>query len=782
MRHSLHFLLAAALLFSSANVRAQSQWQPGSAGVGTVSVRGSVFDQMHAAIPGVQVTVTSDLFHLTLVSDGRGEFVMAAPPGRYTVSAAIDGFVPAAQTVDIPLSGSDQLVFVLSVSGVRETVDVSAPAGGYQARTTSSSTKMPALERDVPQSITVVTKQLMQDQMMLSMADVLRYVPGVSTHQGENNRDQVIIRGNSSSADFFIDGVRDDVQYYRDLYNLERVEALKGSNAMIFGRGGGGGVINRVSKEAGFARQNEVTLLGGSFNDKRMTADVDVPLNGVVAFRLNGVYEDSDSFRDSVGLERYGISPAITIQATPRTRITAGYEHFYDDRTADRGIPSYQGRPAPLDKGTFFGDPSNSSAHARANIASAAVTHVAGSVTLRNRTLLGGYDRGYQNYVPGLVAVDRTQVALTAYNNATQRVNMFNQTDVIYAASTGGVRHTLLSGVEIGRQVSDNLRNTGFFNNTATSISVPYGRPTITTPVTFRQSATDADNHLRSVIAAVYSQDQIELSQYVRVLAGVRFDRFDLTYDNNRNGDVLGRVDRLVSPRAGLVVKPIEPLSIYSSYTVSYLPSSGDQFSSLTTITEQVKPEKFNNYEIGAKWDVQPALSLTTAVFRLDRTNTRATDPLDPTRIVQTGSQRTNGFEFGANGRLTRNWQVAGGYSYLDAFVTSATTAARAGAQVAQVPHHSLSLWNTYQVHPKVAGALGLVRRTDVFAAIDNTVVLPGYTDVDAAVYVSLTDRVRLQINGENIFNQMFFVNADNNTNISPGSPRAIRVGLVTRF
>jgi catecholate siderophore receptor len=170
------------------------------------------------------------------------------------------------------------------------------------------------------------------------------------------------------------------------------------------------------------------------------------------------------------------------------------------------------------------------------------------------------------------------------------------------------------------------------------------------------------------------------------------FDRFDLTYHNNRNGDTLDRGDDLVSPRAGLVFKPVAPVSLYRSYTLSWLPSSGDQFSSLTTITEQLEPEKFSNYEVGAKWEPHAGLALNAAVYRLDRTNTRSTDPNDPTRIVQTGSQRTNGFEAGITGRLTSAWLVAGGYTYQDAFVTSATAAAREGAQVGQVPHHTLSL------------------------------------------------------------------------------------------
>jgi catecholate siderophore receptor len=195
-----------------------------------------------------------------------------------------------------------------------------------------------------------------------------------------------------------------------------------------------------------------------------------------------------------------------------------------------------------------------------------------------------------------------------------------------------------------------------------------------------------------------------------------------------------------------------------------------------------VKPEKFSNYEVGLKWEVVRYLSLTTAVYRLNRTNTRSTDPNDPTRIVQTGSQRTNGFEIGANGSITRAWKIAGGYAYQDAFVTSATTAARTGAQVAQAPHRTFSLWNNYQILPRLSAGVGILNRSDMFAAIDNTVTLPGYTRADAAVFFSVTERVRLQANVENLLNKMYYVNADGNNNISPGFPRAVRVGVIARF
>jgi catecholate siderophore receptor len=236
------------------------------------------------------------------------------------------------------------------------------------------------------------------------------------------------------------------------------------------------------------------------------------------------------------------------------------------------------------------------------------------------------------------------------------------------------------------------------------------------------------------------------------------------------------------SPRAGVVFKPAPAVSIYGSYSVSRLPSAGDQFSSLTNITQQLKPEQFTNYEAGVKWDLRRQLSITAAVFRLDRTNTRSADPSDPTRIVQTGAQRTNGFELGWNGSITHAWSVAGGYAYQDAYVVSATAAARAGAQVAQAPHHTFSLWNRYQVLPKLGVGLGILNRADMFAAIDNTVTLPGWTRADAAIYYWLTEKMRLQANVENLFDRKYYVNADGNNNISPGSPRAVRVSLTARF
>ncbi len=744
---------------------------------------GSVQDAMQAAVVGARVTAVSvsQQAEVSAVTDGQGQFTLKLFPGRYVVLVSAPGFAVLERELDLSTASATATTFTVQVAGVTESVRVTAPEG-YRIAATRSATKTPTLLRDIPQAITVVTRELVRDQMMQGVGDAMRYVPGVMVHQGENNRDQVILRGNSSSADFFLDGVRDDVQYYRDLYNLDRVETLKGPNAMVFGRGGAGGVVNRVGRVASFRPVREFTMQTGSFGRKRLSGGASQALGTKVAVRVDALAEDAESFRSQVDARRYGVTPTMTVVPDAHTTVTLRYEFLNDRRTADRGIPSFAGRPVEVAPSTFYGNPADSHVRANVHLTSGTVERRLGRVTLRNQTLMGVYARAYQNYVPGVVNATQTQVALTAYGNETSRTNLFNQTDLTLVGHTGRVRHTVLTGAEVGRQSTDNLRKTGYFGNTATSMQLPFQSTVTAVPVTYRQSATDAANHLIARVAAVYAQDQAELSSRVQLVAGLRVDRFTLDYENRRTGDQLSRPDTLVSPRLGLVIKPSETMSLYGSLGVSFVPSSGDQFSSLTNVTEQMKPERLHNYELGAKWDVRTGLALTGAIYRLDRTNTRAVDPVDPTRIVQTGSQRSTGFEAGANGRLTRQWTLAGGYAYQEASIVSATAAAVAGARVPQVPRHMFSLWNNYQVTPRIGAALGLVQRSEVFAAIDNTVRLPGYLRADVAGFLALTQSLRLQVNVENLFNTRYFSNADGNTNISPGSPRGARLGLVATF
>ncbi|MBV9108615.1 MAG: TonB-dependent receptor, partial [Gemmatimonadetes bacterium] len=467
--------------------------------------------------------------------------------------------------------------------------------------------------------------------------------------------------------------------------------------------------------------------------------------------------------------------------ASGRTTLRAGYELFDDHRTVDRGIPSFQGRPSPANVTTFFGNPDVNRARMRVNAATASVEHAAGWLTIRDRARFADYDKFYQNSYPGAVTADGSKVALSAYNHAIARRNWFNQTDLVATLPTGGVKHTLLLGAEVGRQRTGQVRNTGYFNNTATSFAVPFSAPTVATPITFRQSATDADNRTTATVAAAYLQEQAAVAPWLQLVGGIRYDRFEVSFLNRRNGDRLGRSDGLWSPRAGVVLKPMEPMSFYGSLSVSYLPSSGDQFSSLTATTETLEPERFTNREVGAKWDVTPALSLTAAVYRLDRTNTSAPDPADPSKVVQTGAQRTTGVDLGATGNVTRSWQVVGGFASQRARVVSTTSAAKAGAEVPLVPHRTLSLWNRVQVLPALGLGLGIISQGDMFAAIDNTVTLPGFTRADGAVFVRITPSLGAQLNVENLTDRRYYATSQGNNNIMPGATRTLRISFTAK-
>ena len=665
---------------------------------------------------------------------------------------------------------------------------ITSPTDGYMATKSFSATRTDTPLRDVPQSITVVTQEMIKDQTMQGIGDVVRYVPGVNTSQGEGNRDTVIFRGSSSTGDFYVDGLRDDVQYFRDLYNVDRVEVLKGSNGMIFGRGGAGGVINRVIKEAGWTPIREISAQYGSFSHKRIAVDIGQPINDVAAFRLNAMYEHSNSYRNGVDLERGGVNPTFTFKPTAQTKVVLSGEYFFDRRTADRGIPSFMGRPVNTDRSTFFGNAENSPTNVDAWSLNSLIEHrFDNNLKVRNRTRYASYDKFYQNVFAGSAASaeDATgTVAISAYNNATQRQNLFTQTDFLYNLETWGVKHEFMTGVEYGRQVSDNFRNSGFFS---TPNRVSFLNPTFLGPVSFSQSPTDADNHGVVEVVGIYLQDQITLLPQLKAVLGIRYDNFDANFVNNRNGQRIHTNDGLVSPRVGLIYKPIEEVSIYGNYSLAYVPRAGDQLSSLTLSNAALKPESFMNLELGAKWDIRPDLALTTALYQLDRSNVITQDPSDLSRTNLVDGQRSRGAEIGLMGRITPQWSVMGGYAYTDAeiskaLVTSTGSTTPAGSVVAQVPKHTVSMWNRYDFTPFIGLGLGVIHRSSMYAAVDNTVLLPGFTRLDAAMFIRLNKTLRVQANIENIANVNYVASANSNNNITPGAPRIFRLTVVANF
>ncbi len=515
---------------------------------------------------------------------------------------------------------------------------------GYLPGRLDTALRVAADLRDTPQSVGVVSAQLIRDQSMQSMADVLRYVPGATIGQGEGHRDAPSLRGNASTADFFVDGVRDDVQYYRDLYNTERVEVLLGPNAMVFGRGGGGGVINRVTRVADGRRHVGLSLEGGAFDHRRIVSDLGAAFTGTVSGRVNLLHERSGSYRDFVNLERWGVNPSVTYQGGSGLAVTLSYERFVDDRTTDRGAPSFRGRPLEVPVHAYFGDPSQSWSRVEADSARLAFDAPLGpDLTFRHRTVWGAYDKGYGNvYASGAAVADAQGQASTyplqAYRSYTERTNVFSQTDLVWELGAEGVRRTVVAGIEVGRQETRNLRETGRFGGPlglTTLAGVPVSEPTRRNlAVTYANAGSDAFNSGVADVAAVFGQVQADLGPRVQLVAGLRYDVFSLDLTDQR-ASVTGRrdfsrTDRIWSPRVGVVVRPVEPLSLYASYSVSSLPASGDQFAGLSVSSESLKPESFRNLEAGFKVDVGPRLMATGAVYQLDRENTQAPDPLVP--------------------------------------------------------------------------------------------------------------------------------------------------------
>ncbi len=666
-----------------------------------------------------------------------------------------------------------------------KTVRVDAHTGRsrYAPAASRTATKSLALPRDVPQSMVTISSGLMRDQAMQGLADVARFVPGATMAQGEGNRDQITIRGNNSTADFFVDGVRDDVQFYRDLYNLERVEALKGSNAMVFGRGGGGGILNRVTKEAQWRTRHEVAAEAGTFGGRRISTDLQQNISPWMSGRLNSVYENSDLYRDGARIDRSGVNPTLTLgKRAGATRASIGYEYFEDRRTADRGIPSFKGKPVETHPSTFFGNPDESRSNTQVNALQMTVSHDAGALQIRNHSRLASYDKFYQNIFPGAVNTAGTMVSISGYNNATGRSNLFNQTDVNLRANTASVGHDILIGAEFGRQFTDNLRSTALFSGDATSVLVPVSNPRLTVPVTFSQRASDASNETVVSTKSLYVQDQIAVTPKFLVIGGARYENFDLQFEDRRSDVTRRRDDNMISPRAGIIYKPAELVSVYASYGISFLPGSGDQFASLTEVTEALKPERFTNYEAGVKWDVLDRLALTAAAYRLDRTNTRSIDPTNPQRLLQTGAQRSQGLEVGANGNVTSRWEIAAGFANQSARIIETTAVSEAGALVPLVPRTSISLWNKYNFTARLGTAVGLLHQSKVFTGIDNGVELPSFERVDAALYAGIGFGLRAQLNVENVFDTRYFPTAHSNNNITPGSPRAFRLTLTAGF
>lgn len=653
---------------------------------------------------------------------------------------------------------------------------------------------------DVPQSLSIATIDQISQQGFTSIGEIVNYTPGVNTSQGEGHRDAIVFRGVRSTADFFIDGVRDDVQYYRPLYNLEQVEILRGPNALFFGRGGTGGILNRVTKK-GLIGASLLSYQAGfdSFGELGVQVDGNLDFGDKRAVRVNAFYESLDNHRDFYDGDRIGINPTVKLELAPETTLDLSYEYADHQRFVDRGIPTgADGRPVEALEDVVFGDPELNTTELEAHLLRARLEHsFSDNVKGNFSAFYGDYDKLYQNFYANAYDEATNVVELDGYVDTTQRRNKILSGDLIGELEAGGVRHTVIVGAEFIDTSSDQNRFNSFFDTSAADVAagVPGARTDRasflatraidltngvgvladgrTTTNSFTTDLND-DTRVGVEVISAYVQDEIALSDRFDVIIGARFDSFDIEVFNVPANETRTRRDEEVSPRFGLVFKPRENLSLYGSYSESFLPRSGEQFANINGDNNRLDPNTFANREVGVKWDFSDRLSLTGAIFEIEQESPVVSD-LDAGSfdVIETS---VDGIELQLQGLVSDRWFITAGYSYLDGEQADGVRRPR------ELPENMLSIWNKLQVNNKFALGFGLTYQDESFINNSNSAVLPSYTRVDAAAYYDVSDRLRLQLNVENLADELYFPNAHSTHQATVGAPLNARLSISRRF
>ncbi len=679
------------------------------------------------------------------------------------------------------------LVGNAAIAQEKKYIDEVVVEGKYLSSNEVNSVKTPTPIIDVPQSLSIFTADQITEQGITSIGDIIDYTAGVNTSQGEGHRDAVVFRGVRSTADFYLDGNRDDVQYYRSLYNVEQVEILRGPNALLFGRGGTGGIINRVSKKAKIGEAfTGYKGTANSFGGFGLELDHNFSAGDSAAVRVNFSYESLENHRDFFEGDRIGFNPTARFELSDSTTLDLSYEYADHDRFIDRGIPTgADGRPVEAFEDIVFGNPDLNLTTLEAHLFRAALQHeFSDSLKGNLSAFYGDYDKFYQNFYASGYNQEATPsiVELDGYVDETDRQNLILSGNLVSEFYTGDVGHTIIFGAEYIDTSSDQFRFNPVFSaenrlegaksdretfavNRPISFNGSAGTNTVFDPATgtfssaptsFTFSNLNDDTRVNLEVLSLYLQDQIEISDQLDILVGARFDSFDIDVFNAKNGEARDRKDDEVSPRLGVIYKPQENISLYASYSESFLPRSGEQFANINGNNNQLDPNTFANTEVGLKWDFESGLSLTAALFENEQSSPQTADS-DPSTLDVIDSEIT-GFELQLTGQITDAWSVVASYTNLDGEIVSRT--GPTGRSPRELPENMASIWNTFSVASNFGFGLGVTYQDESFINNGNTAVLPSYTRVDASAYYDVSDKLRIQINAENLTDELYFPNA----------------------
>lgn len=650
----------------------------------------------------------------------------------------------------------------------------------YADQVNALKTPVPVL--DVPQSVSIVTDEDIRKQGFREISDIVRYIPGVNTSQGEGHRDAVVFRGIRSTADFYMDGVRDDVQYYRSLYNLEQVEVLRGPNALLFGRGGAGGIINRVTKKAVIGEEfGSVDVGTDTFGSLDLAYDYNVSSTDDSAFRINIHTDSLANHRDFYNGERVGINPTMRFVMSDDTTLDLSYEYIDHERFIDRGVPTINGAPDESLIDIVFGTPKINTTTLEATVFRGTISHVFSDTRKGNLTIhSSSFEKMYQNlYASGY---DGTLVTMDGYRDPTERDKFIISSNLVNEIKVGSVKHTILLGAELIDTENNNLRYDTFWSTTSDDNEVF----DITRPMDFTVNAdgiatsVDFATTLKSKtssdikVTSIYMQDQIDLTNNIKLMIGGRHDSFDITVADIKNMTSESRKDTEFSPRAGLVFKPSEEMSLYWSFSQSFLPRSGEQYKALSVTSARLDPDVFESNEIGLKYDISPRLNLTLSYFNSEQTRAERDNNTGENSEVR--GLTVDGLEVQLKGQLTDRLDVMVGFSSLDGETSS-------GGEPREIPDHTFSLYAKYQVNDKYGLAFGMTRQGELKIKDNNPgLVLPKFTRVDLGAYYRFPNGLELQVNIENLNDELYFPHSHSTHQASVGEPFNARIFIRKDF
>ena len=638
--------------------------------------------------------------------------------------------------------------------------------------------KTPVPIMDVPQTVSIVTDEDIRKQGLREIGDIVRYTPGVNTSQGEGHRDAVVFRGVRSTADFFQDGNRDDVQYYRSLYNVEQVEILRGPNALLFGRGGTGGVINRVSKKAALGETFGAVDFGlDSFGANDIAVDYNTGTGDSTAVRMMIHSDALENHRDHYDGRRLGFNPTVKIQMNDTTTLDISYEHADHERYIDRGVPTENGEPVErFEKITFGGNENLTTL--KANILRATLSKQFSDTRKGNLSVVSSdFEKMYKNYYASGYTAGASVVTMDGYLDPTERENTIISGSMVNEVG----KHTLLVGAELIDTTNNNHRYNTFWSTTSDDNEVF----TITRPMNFTvNSAGVATNNdftadLKSKtksdidVTSIYIQDQIDVSDNLKLMIGGRHDSFDITVTDIKAGSAQSRKDSKFSPRAGVIFKPQDNISWYYSYSESFLPRSGEQYKKLTASAAALDPDVYESSEVGVKWAISDDLSFTAAYFDSEQTVATRDESGESAEIV---GLQVDGIELELKGKVNDNMNVVLGYTDMDGKTSS-------GGEPREIPDNTLTLWATYQVNDQLGWGLGVMKVGE--SNISNnkpSLVLPSYTRVDFSVNYDVSDDLTVRLHAENLTDELYFPHSHSTHQASVGEPMNVRLSLTRRF